>query len=143
MCDKSGEDDEDKDRAEDKIRDDYGEGQRDKQMLDKLWEARLRWDEHVLRRDSEYNDGRMLRMEMPGRRPWGRATQKFMDVVKDDMKLVGVNAEGWVRWRQLIHFGDAWGEQPKLEKEKDSPRFLKNKFINVRFRVFFLSYTIL
>lgn len=36
MCDKSGEDDEDKDRAEDKIRDDYGEGQRDKQMLDKL-----------------------------------------------------------------------------------------------------------
>lgn len=25
-----------------------------------------------------------------------------MDVVKDDMKLVGVNAEGWVRWLDLL-----------------------------------------
>lgn len=60
-----------------------------------------------------------------------------MDVVKDDMKLVGVNAEDWVRWGQLIHFGDAWGEQPKLEEEeKDNPRFLKNKFLNAHSRLF-------
>lgn len=31
---------------------------------------------------------------------------------------VSVNARDWVSWRQLIHFGDACGEQPKLEKEK-------------------------
>lgn len=93
--------------AEEEIRDDYGKGQRDKQMLDKLREARLRWVGHVLRRKSGYTDGRMLRMELPGRRPRGRATRRFMDAVKDDMKLVGVNAEDWVRWRQVIHFGDA------------------------------------
>lgn len=75
-------------------------------------------------------------------RPRRRATRRFIDVVKDDMKLVGVNAEDWVRWRQLIHFSDAWGEQPKLEGENNSPRFFKNTF-NAHFRFFFPSYTIL
>lgn len=117
MWDKSGEDDGgNKDRAEDEIREDYGKGQREKQMLDK---PRLSWAGHVLRRDSEFIDGRMLRMELPGGRPRGRATRRFMDGVKDDMKLVGVNAEDWVRWRQRIHFADACREEPKLEKEKD------------------------
>lgn len=55
-------------------RDDYGDGQQDKQMLDKFREARLRWLGHLLRTDSEDIDGRMLRMEMPGGRPRGRAT---------------------------------------------------------------------
>ncbi|KAF7654546.1 hypothetical protein LDENG_00068520 [Lucifuga dentata] len=52
---------------------------------------------------------RMLRLELPGRRPRGRPKRRFMDVVKEDMKLVGVReeeAEDRVRWRQMIRCGD-------------------------------------
>lgn len=109
-----------KDRAEDEIRDDDGEGQRDEQMLD---QPRRRWAGQVLRRGSEFIDGRMLRMEVPGRRPRGRARRRFMDGVKDDTKLGGVSAEDWVSWRQLIHFAGACRERPKSEKGKDSSSF--------------------
>ncbi|KAF7669562.1 hypothetical protein LDENG_00173740 [Lucifuga dentata] len=50
---------------------------------DKVREARLRWFGHVQRRDSEHIGRRMLR---PRRRP----KRRLMDVVKEDMKLVGV-----------------------------------------------------
>ena len=59
---------------------------------DKVREHRLRWFGHVQRRDSEYIGRRMLRLELPGRRPKGRLKRRFMDVVKEDMKLVGVSA---------------------------------------------------
>ena len=76
---------------------------------DKVREARLRWFGHVLRRDSEYIGRRMLSFELPGRRPRGRPKRRFMDVVKVDMKVVGVreeDAEDRVRWRSLIRCGD-------------------------------------
>ncbi|KAF7655305.1 hypothetical protein LDENG_00057930 [Lucifuga dentata] len=76
---------------------------------DKVREARLRWLGHVQRRDSEHIGRRMLRLELPGRRPRGRPKRRFMDVVKEDMKLVGVReeeAEDRVRWRQMIRCGD-------------------------------------
>ncbi|KAF7647373.1 hypothetical protein LDENG_00173260 [Lucifuga dentata] len=41
--------------------------------------------------------------------PRGRPKRRFMDVVKEDMKLVGVReeeAEDRVRWRQMIGCGD-------------------------------------
>ncbi|KAF7649500.1 hypothetical protein LDENG_00140040, partial [Lucifuga dentata] len=43
------------------------------------------------------------------KRPRGRPKRRFMDVVKEDMKLVGVReeeAEDRVRWRQMIRCGD-------------------------------------
>ncbi|KAF7657713.1 hypothetical protein LDENG_00023190 [Lucifuga dentata] len=51
----------------------------------------------------------MLRLELPGRRLRGRPKMRFMDAVKEDMKLVGVReeeAEDRVRWRQMIRCGD-------------------------------------
>ena len=39
---------------------------------------------------------RMLSLELPGRRPRGRPKRRFMDVVKEDMKVVGVR-EGRTR----------------------------------------------
>ncbi|KAF7646842.1 hypothetical protein LDENG_00181660 [Lucifuga dentata] len=51
----------------------------------------------------------MLRLELPGRKRRGRPKRRFMDVVKEDMKLVGVReeeAEDRVRWRQMIRCGD-------------------------------------
>ena len=76
---------------------------------EKVRETRLRWFGHVQRRDSEYISGRMMRLELPGRRSRGRPKRRFMDVVKEDMKLVGVreeDADDRVRWRWMICCGD-------------------------------------
>ena len=35
----------------------------------------------------------MRRLKLPGRRPRGRPQRRFMDVVKEDMKLAGVREE--------------------------------------------------
>ena len=50
----------------------------------------------------------VLRLELLSRRPRGRPKRRFMDVVKEDMKVVGVKeeeAEDSVRWRQIILCG--------------------------------------
>ena len=59
---------------------------------DKAREARLRWFGHVHRRDSEYVR-RMLRLELPGRGPRGRPKGRCIDLMKEDMKLLGVIEE--------------------------------------------------
>lgn len=46
------------------------------------------------RRESEYISGGMLRVEVAGRRPGGRAERRFMDGVKDDKELVVVREGG-------------------------------------------------
>ncbi|KAK3526662.1 hypothetical protein QTP70_030874 [Hemibagrus guttatus] len=70
---------------------------------DKVREARLRWFGHVQRRESEYIGRRMLDMELPGRRQRGRPKWRYMDVINEDMKLVGASvedAEDRDRWRE-------------------------------------------
>ena len=50
----------------------------------------------------------MPRLELPGRMPRGRPKMRLKDVEKGDMKL-GVTeeeAQGRVRWRQMIHCGN-------------------------------------
>ena len=76
---------------------------------DKVREARLGWFGHVLRRDREYIGRRMLGMELPGRRPRGQPKRRFMDAMKEDMKLAGVReeiAEDRARWKQMIRCDD-------------------------------------
>ncbi|KAI5092175.1 hypothetical protein C0J45_17806, partial [Silurus meridionalis] len=76
---------------------------------DKVREVRLRWFGHVQRRDMGYIGRRMLRMEPPGRRERGRPRRRFMDVVREDMQVWGVNdadVEDRVVWRRMIHCGD-------------------------------------
>ena len=54
----------------------------------KMREGRLRWYEHVMRRDQEYV-GRKIEMELLGKRKRGRSKRRFVDVVKEDKgKLV-------------------------------------------------------
>ena len=58
---------------------------------------------------SEHISRRMMRLELPCRRPRGRPKRRFMDEVKD-MKIVGVredDAEDGVRWGQMIRCGDS------------------------------------
>ena len=51
----------------------------------KMREGRLRWYEHVMRRDQGYVGRKMMKMELPGKRKRGRAKKRFSDVVKEDM----------------------------------------------------------
>ena len=52
----------------------------------------MRWFGQVQRRN-EYIARRVMRLELPGRRSRGRLKRRFVDVVKEDMKLVGVREE--------------------------------------------------
>ena len=55
----------------------------------KIREGRLRWYGHDMKRDQEYVGRKMMEMELPGKRR-GRPKRRFLDVVKEDMKEVGV-----------------------------------------------------
>ncbi|KAK3524753.1 hypothetical protein QTP86_002469 [Hemibagrus guttatus] len=94
----------------DRIRNEYIRGTAHVGCLgDKVREARLRWFGHVQRRESEYIGRRMLDMGLPGRRQRGRPKRKYMDVINEDMKLVGArveDAEDRDRWREMIRCGD-------------------------------------
>ena len=74
----------------------------------KMREGRLRWYEHVMRRDQEYVGRKMMEMELPGKRKRGRPKRKFLDVVKEDMKEVGakkMDMEDRKMWRMMIRCG--------------------------------------
>ncbi|KAK3570507.1 hypothetical protein QTP86_020082 [Hemibagrus guttatus] len=92
----------------DRIRNEYIRGTAHVGRLgDKVREARLRWFGHVQRRDSEYIGRRMLDMGLPGRRQRGRPKRRYMDVINEDMKLVGArveDAEDRDRWREMIRW---------------------------------------
>ena len=73
-------------------------------VLERKSKTRLRWFGHV-QRGSKFIGRRMMRLELPDRRPRGRPKRGFMVVVKEDMKLVGTreeDAEDRVRWRWMI-----------------------------------------
>ncbi|MCJ8744561.1 hypothetical protein PDJAM_G00120230 [Pangasius djambal] len=94
----------------DRIRNEYIRGTAHVGRLgDRVREARLRWFGHVQRRESEYIGRRMLDMELPGRRRRGRPKRRYMEVINEDMKLVGASvedAEDRDRWRVMIRCGD-------------------------------------
>ena len=91
-----------------KIRNEYIRGTVKVERLGmKMREGRLRWYEHVMRRDQEYVERRMMEMELLGRRR-GRPRRRFLDVVKKDMGEVGAketDIEDRKVWRKIIRCG--------------------------------------
>ena len=64
-----------------------------RQIGDKAREARLRCYGHMKRRNTEYIGKRMLCLELSGKRRRGRLKMRFMDVLREDMQVVGVSDE--------------------------------------------------
>ena len=63
----------------------------------------------MLRRDRGYIGQRMLRLEVPGKRRRGRPKRKFTDVVREDMRAIGVteqDARDRVKWREMACCSD-------------------------------------
>ena len=76
----------------DKIKNEFIRGTaKVRQLGDKFREARLRWYGQVQRRNAEYIVKRMFCLKLPGKRRRGRPKTRFMDVVREDMRVVGVS----------------------------------------------------
>ena len=94
----------------DKIRNEYERGTaKIAKLVDKLQNARLRWYEHVKRREEDYVRKRMMEMAVPGRRKRGRPRRRWMDLVRKDMERVGTREGDKVdrmKWRLLSRCGD-------------------------------------
>ena len=74
----------------------------------KMKEGRLRWYGDVMIRDQEYVGRKMMEMELPGKRRRRRPKRRFLDVVKKDMKEIGVkemDIEDRKMWRMMKHCG--------------------------------------
>ena len=70
-----------------------------------LRRRRLRWFGHVKRRGQEEPLGRILDLEVDGRRPRGRPRKSWRKTVEADMRLVGVSetdALDRAKWRKQI-----------------------------------------
>lgn len=64
----------------------------------------------------------MLERKKSGKKRRGRPQRRLVNDMKEDMKIVGVKAADWVRWRHMICFGK------RVKKNKQS---LHNKCIYV------------
>ena len=62
-----------------------------------------------MQRDEDYIRKRVLGMELPGIRKWGRPKRRFMDVVKKDMRALRLTEEEAMDrgvWRRKIRCAD-------------------------------------
>lgn len=78
-------------------------------IQDKMREARLRWYGHVARADAGSVARRALDLSPDGQRPRGRPKKRWMDCLRDDMRLVGVrsdDAADRTRWRTKCRRAD-------------------------------------
>ena len=94
----------------DKIRNEYIRGTAQVGRFgEKTREARLTWYGHVWRKDDGYIGRRMPRMDLPGKRRWGRqkrmyAVREVMAVVevKRMLQKIGTNGDGRERRRPTV-----------------------------------------
>jgi hypothetical protein len=62
-------------------------------VSEKIRSNRLAWYEHVMRKDESHITKRVMTMNVNGHPRRGRPRKRWMDCVKDDMKIRGVSME--------------------------------------------------
>ena len=70
-----------------------------------LRKTRLRWFDHVKRRDENSILRRAVELEVEGRRPVGRPKKTWCEVMEKDMRKLNITedmAENIKQWRRLI-----------------------------------------
>ena len=60
-------------------------------IVDQVTKRRLSWDGHIKRRTPEDMTRTVLDMEIPGKRPRGRPRIRWMDNIRRDMRLHGLD----------------------------------------------------
>ncbi|VDO60701.1 unnamed protein product [Heligmosomoides polygyrus] len=85
-------------------------------IADKMREARLRWDGHVLRGNEDSVRKIGLNFEVLGKRPRGRPKQRWADTLHKDFKVAGVHPDlerDRERWRHGTRKAD-----PAMKRDK-------------------------
>jgi hypothetical protein len=62
-------------------------------VSEKMRSIRLAWYGHVMCRDESHITKRVMNMNVDGQPSRGRPKKRWMDYVKDDMRIKGVNME--------------------------------------------------
>nr|CDJ96727.1 RNA-directed DNA polymerase (reverse transcriptase) domain containing protein [Haemonchus contortus] len=72
-------------------------------IVDKIREARLRWYGHTLRAKNGSVRKIGLNLDVSGKRPGGRAMQRWLDTLHEDLKAVSIHPDQGVKWCQHIN----------------------------------------
>ena len=93
----------------DKIRNEYIRGTvKVKQLGMKMREGNLRCFGHLMKRDQDDVEKKMMEMELPGKRKRGKLKRRFLDIVKGRYGEVGAketDVEDRMVWRKMIRCG--------------------------------------
>ena len=111
----------------DEIRNEYVRGTaKIAKLVDKIWNARLRWYGHVKRREEGYVGKRMMKMAVPGRRKRGRLKRRWMDLVREDLKRLELRCETKLVGSNGEYFrAVATPNMAKPKEEEEDCRWLK------------------
>ena len=79
------------------------------EITKKVQERRLKWYVHVMRREEHYVGRRAMKMKVQGKRKRGRPERRWLDKVKDDVKLKekGLSADevyDRATWRRMSSY---------------------------------------
>ena len=108
----------------DKIRNKYVRGTAKIAKLgDKLRNAKLRWYEHVKRREDHVRK-KMMEMAVPSRRKRGRPRRRWVDLVREDMERVGAR-EGMSEMEILSRCGDRVKSIDRVEVDRVKWRYCR------------------
>ena len=66
-------------------------------LVEHLWQKRLRWFGHIVRRDEEVEIKKVLELKIEGQRKRGRPVKQWIDVVEGVAQQDAGDSEGWRR----------------------------------------------